>query len=337
MKIDYGINKYFEKRKLDTSVKNIYRIINRTINYFDLANEFTDYLKINIDSKNEDYIIGDFVEITKFNDEHFILRNFERISLITKASNTTKKNYLFNENEQNLAANVNQLFILVAADQRFTLSKFERYLLTFSSMVDETKVIISKSDIKEKADKIVSEIKNVYPNIKIYSSSIYDENSMNDIIKLFNQEETAIFVGSSGAGKSTLINYLLDNKTIETQDVRSDGKGKHTTTSSNIYYSTKTNSYIIDTPGFKGISTNREINDDVLFNHINELSSNCKFNDCKHETEPGCAIHQAIKNGELSQELYERYLRNKEREFKINKFLDKKNKKNEIKKNSKRR
>lgn len=105
MKIDYGIDKYFEKRTPDTPVKNIYRIINRTINYFVLANEFSDSLKIYIDSKNEYYVIGDFVEITKFNDEHFILRNFERTSLITKASNSTKKNYLFNENEQNLAAN----------------------------------------------------------------------------------------------------------------------------------------------------------------------------------------------------------------------------------------
>ena len=199
-------------------------------------------------------------------------------------------------------------------------------------MVNETKVIISKSDIKENADKIISKIENVYPDIKVYKSSIYDVDKMNDIVKLFNHEETALFLGSSGAGKSTLINYLLDNEIIETQAVRSDGKGKHTTTSANIYYSYKTNSYIIDTPGFKAISTNREISDDILFNQINELSKNCKFNDCKHYTEPGCAIHKAIKSGELSDELYERYLKNKEREFKYQKFLDKKKQKNDLKK-----
>lgn len=334
MEIDYGIKKYFENKDID--IKNIYRIINRTNNYFKLANGMNS-IKIDINMKNEDYIIGDFVELGELDDEKFIIRRFERTSLITKASNTTKKSYIYNDEEQNLASNVNQVFILVAADQRFTLSKFERYLLTFNNMADETIVIISKSDFEENTYKIISEIKRVYSDIKIYQSSIYDEEKMNNIIKLFNKGETSILVASSGAGKSTLTNYLLESKTIETQDVRNDGKGKHTTTSSTIYYSNKTDSYIIDTPGFKIISTNREIDDDILFYKINELSKQCKFNDCKHETEPGCAIHKAINNGEISEELYERYLRNKEREFKINKFLDKKNKKNEIKKNNRRK
>ncbi len=334
MEIDYGIKKYFENKDID--IKNIYRIINRTNNYFILANGI-DSIKININMRNEEFIIGDFVELGELDNEIFIIRRFERKSLVTKASNTTKKSYMYNDEEQNLASNVNQVFILVAADQRFTLSKFERYLLTFNNMADETIVIISKSDFEENTYKIISKIERVYPEIKIYESSIYDDEKMNNIIKLFNKGETSIFVASSGAGKSTLTNYLLDNKTIERKDVRSDGKGKHTTTSSTIYYSNKTDSYIIDTPGFKTITTHREIDDDILFYKINELSNQCKFNDCKHETEPGCAIHKAIENGEVSEELYERYLRNKEREFKINKFLDKKNKKNEIKKNNKRR
>ena len=324
LKIDYGITKYATENNIEAN--RIYRIVSRTKNYFKLVDENNFETKIYISENNDKYIIGDFVEIIEYNGENIILRNYERNSLITKASSTVKKSYAHNEEEQNIAANVDQLFILIASDQRFTLSKFERYLLTFNNMVKDIKVIISKSDHIEKARIIQSEINSIYPNVIIFFSSISDSEMMEKIKELFNENETAALVGSSGVGKSTLINYLISNHEIDTNEVRSDGKGKHTTTSSSIYYAQKTNSYIIDTPGFKTISTNREINDDILFESINILSSRCKFRNCKHQTEPGCAVNKAINDGEISHELYQRYLLAKEKNFKYETFLMKKEK-----------
>lgn len=330
MNIDYGIKRFFENK--DFEKENVFRIISRTNNYFILANS-NEEIKISIATKDDDYMVGDFVQVENFDSQYFITRRFERRSIITKASNTTKKSYSFNDQEQVLVSNVDQIFIMIAADQRFTLSKFERYLLTFNTMANDIKILISKSDIKDRAEEIEREIDSVYPEIKVYKISIYDNTSIEKAISLFSKGQTAILVGSSGAGKSSLINHLFEGYNfLLTQDVRSDGKGKHTTTSSMIYYIPTTKSYIADSPGFKNISTYRETSDDILFKQINELSEKCKFNDCKHKTEPGCAVNKAIEEGELSKDLYERYLKNKDREFRIRRFEEKKEKKKLLKK-----
>lgn len=333
MSIDYGIKEYIKVNNLSKDL-NMYRIINKSRTDFKIANDENNILNINITSVNDSLVVGDFVELIQFDNENYIKKSYERMSIVSKAANTTKKDYSYNDNEQILASNVDQIFILIAADQRFTLSKFERYLLTFGNMAEEIVVLISKSDYDDNSQKIIETINGVYPNVKVRPYSIYNENSLINIKLLFKENKTAILVGSSGAGKSTLTNYLLSKKDVATQDVRSDGKGKHTTTSSTLYYLLKTNSYLIDTPGFKTISTSREIDEDILFEEISNLSRMCKFNDCKHETEPGCAVKKAIENGDLSSELYKRYLINKDKELKFKKFEEKKlTKKERLKRN----
>ncbi len=266
-----------------------------------------------------------------FEKQYYVTKILERTTVLSKASNRTKKSYAYNVNEQLLAANVDQLFVLIAADQRFTLSKLERYLMTFGGMVTDINIIISKSDYIELANKIKEIIKSTYPEINIIFSSIYNDKSMEELKSFFMPKKTAVLLGSSGAGKSTLLNYLLGNDINDTQTVRSDGKGKHTTTSSTLFYIESTDSYIIDTPGFKTINTNRELNEEILFSKILELSNKCKFTDCKHENEPGCAVNKAIEDGVISKDLYERYLLIKEKNERYEQFLKKKNKKKNLK------
>lgn len=323
MSIDYGIKEYIKMNKLPENL-NMYRIVNKSRADFKIADNKNNILNIKVTSNNDSLVVGDFVELIQFDNENYIKKSYERMSIVSKAANTTKKDYSYNDNEQILASNVDQIFILIAADQRFTLSKFERYLLTFGNMAEDVVVLISKSDYDDNSQNIVKTIKEVYPNIRVRPYSIYNESTLIDIKLLFKENKTAILVGSSGAGKSTLSNYLLSKKDIVTQDVRSDGKGKHTTTSSTLYYLPETNSYLIDTPGFKAISTSREIDEDILFEEINNLSKMCKFNDCKHETEPGCAVKKAIESGKLSSDVYSRYLINKDKELKFKRFEEKK-------------
>ena len=331
MSISYGVEEYINRNFLSLN-RNIYRIINKSRTYFKLAKSDKDIIRVSITGNNDSYVVGDFVEIIQYDNINYIQKLYTRYSIISKATNTTKKDYGYNGCEQILASNVDQIFIIIAADQRFTLSKFERYLLTFGNMAKDIIVLISKSDFDENTKKSFETIKDVYPNIEVIYYSIYNKNSMINVKMFFKENKTAILVGASGAGKSTLTNYLLSIENAVIQDVRSDGKGKHTTTSSSLYYLPETNSYLIDTPGFKTISTRREVDEDILFEEISKLSNFCKFNDCKHDTEPGCAVKKAIENGDLSRELYDRYLINKDKELRFKKFEKKKFAKKERKK-----
>ncbi len=321
--IDYGIKRYIETKNYKSNNK-VYRVINKNINTIYVSNEEDKNIIVEINNLDFNVVVGDYVELMIFENRYYILKVLDRISTISKASNRTKKSYAYNDNEQILATNVEQIFILIAADQRFTLSKLERYLMTFGAMVSDVNIIISKSDYDDLAKKIKEEILSVYPEINVSFCSIYDEVLISEIMNLFKPYQTAILLGSSGAGKSTLLNYMLGEELNETQDVRSDGKGKHTTTSSTLLYIERTKSYIIDTPGFKTINTNRELNEEILFSEILELSKKCKFNDCKHESEPGCAVKKAIKEGKILKEMYDRYLTIKDKNERFNRFLQKK-------------
>lgn len=328
--IDYGILEYLKAHDLEED-SSIYRIVGRMRDRFELANRFIQGIQVSTGPKEENLVIGDFVQVTEFEDKYFITKRLERSSLLSKAANTTSKSLAYSSEEQLLAANVDQLFILIAADQRFTLSKFERYLLTFSGMVDKTHVLISKSDYQTNAEKIYQTIKSVYSHIPVIYCSILQETLMLNILSLFNSGQTSVLIGASGSGKSTLINYLAHAENITTQSVRSDGKGKHTTTTSYLYYLSQSQSYIIDTPGFKSIASHRDLNEDVLFKEINDLSCYCKFFDCKHDTEPGCAVQEAISKGEISPDLLDRYQTSKEKMRRFESFQLNKQRKKEAK------
>lgn len=321
--IDYGIEEYLLLNKYEYK-DNIFRIITKNRNSVYMSNLNKKDIIVNVNHLNEDVVVGDFVEAILYENEYYIKEILNRSTVLSKAYNKTKKSYAYNASEQILASNIDQIFIIIAADQRFTISKLERYLMTFSNMAQELNIVISKSDHKYLTCKIYEEIRSIYPNIKINTISIFDEESMKKIQKIFKPNKTSILLGSSGAGKSTLINYLIGDDFIETQEVKKDKKGKHTTTSSSLYYMKSTKSYIIDTPGFKAISTNRKSDENILFSEIFELSKHCKFNDCKHETEPGCAVKEAIKNDEALRKKYERYLQIQYKNERYEKFLEKK-------------
>ncbi|MGX7109661.1 ribosome small subunit-dependent GTPase A [Facklamia miroungae] len=321
--IDYGITNYIREQNLINDL-NVFRVTGLNYSTFTLHNRYNESIKVPLGTEESDITLGDFVQVEEVNHHYFILRKFERVSVISKAASTAKKSYAYNEKEQALAANVDQLFILIAADQRFSLSKFERYYLTFTSQVAESHVVISKSDFIKETERIQSIILNVYPNVDIHEVTVFDKEKTEKFKNMFKENKTSILLGASGVGKSTLINRMMQQSLLNTQPVRRDGKGKHTTTSSSLYYLEQTNSYIIDTPGFKTIATHKETDDSVLFQEIYNLSQECRFNDCSHTQEPGCAIQSAIKSGNLSSELYDRYLLIRDKEIRYKNFLSKK-------------
>ena len=311
---DFGISQFIEDRQLNVDSK-IGRIIKQTNHTFTVATmegllEQVKQKRTKKEKKknnfNHTYVVGDFVTIEE-DEEHFFLGEyFERKNIVSKAESKAKKSFREQTVEQIMAANIDHVFITISADQRFTLSKLERYILTFTVPNATLDILITKADYKEQAHYLTKQIEASDFNEDVFNTSIFDQTTINQIKNKITENSTSILLGASGAGKSTLINKIIGESDEKTGAVRSDGKGKHTTTYSSLVSIPGKNAYIIDTPGMKSISTTQEINNN-LFDDILDFSKDCKFRNCQHNTEPHCAVKQAVEDGLLSQERLERY------------------------------
>lgn len=229
---------------------------------------------------------------------------------IIKRKNVVKR--LVAGKYQGLAANVDVIFVVTSANQDFNMARLERYYIVAKESSARICFILSKIDLIEEYEVLVNELRERFRDCEILKTSMYSQRDKNTLFDYWKPGETAVFLGSSGVGKSTLINALLGNDVIATQAIReSTGRGRHTTTARHMYViSEPEERYVIDTPGLRsvGISANSNTIDE-LFPEIKELEKMCKYNDCSHLKEPGCAIQAALVNEELDYERYLRYLK----------------------------
>lgn len=254
------------------------------------------------------YFVGDIVRIGK-QKEHLVAEELlERRTVIAKAANQTLKDDHRKETDQILATNVDQLFVLIAVDQNFSMSKIERFILIFQQEMVDMWVILTKKDLKSDIEQDMEHLKSLYPQIHFLAISLYDEASLLAFQSVLINGKIGLLIGASGAGKSSLLNYLMGVEEVKTNQVRKDRKGKHTTTTSVFHELRDRDYYLIDSPGFKGIDSHHEVDASVLFSEIVELSKQCKFSNCQHQTEPGCAVKSALQSGQLAQEKWERYV-----------------------------
>lgn len=280
--------------------------------------------------KNRDElpVVGDYVIINKDEyDNYSIEKIVNRKNTLKKLSvdRTTEK--YKNGKEQILASNVDIVFIVTSLNNDFNIARLERLVLLGNKANSKIAFILTKSDLcsvkdRENYKKIIEDRFN-YP---VFIISSYNKEGIDDLKNVWKENETAVFIGSSGVGKSTLINTLLDNNEIKTNDIRhKDDKGKHTTTSRNLYI-LKDSRIVIDEPGIRSVASN-DMNSDlnVVFSKIIELSKECKYTTCTHENIKVCRILQAIENGEISQEEFNRYKKLQSKEYRKNSNFLRKN------------
>ena len=280
--------------------------------------------------KNRDElpVVGDYVIINKDEyDNYTIEKIVNRKNTLKKLSvdRTTEK--YKNGKEQILASNVDIVFIVTSLNNDFNIARLERLVLLGNKANSKIAFILTKSDLcslkdRENYKKIIEDRFN-YP---VFIISSYNKEGIDDLKSVWKENETAVFIGSSGVGKSTLINTLLDNDEIKTNDIRhKDDKGKHTTTSRNLYV-LKDSRIVIDEPGIRSVVSN-DMNSDlnVVFSKIIELSKECKYTTCTHENIKVCRILQAIENGEISQEEFNRYKKLQNKEYRKNSNFLRKN------------
>ena len=280
--------------------------------------------------KNRDElpVVGDYVIINKDEYDNYTIEEIvNRKNTLKKLSidRTTEK--YKNGKEQILASNVDIVFIVTSLNNDFNIARLERLVLLGNKANSKIAFILTKSDLcsikdRENYRKIIEERFN-YP---VFIISSYNKEGIDDLKSVWKENETAVFIGSSGVGKSTLINTLLDNDEIKTNDIRhKDDKGKHTTTSRNLYI-LKDSRIVIDEPGIRSVASN-DMNSDlnVVFSKIIELSKECKYTTCTHENIKVCRILQAIENGEISQEEFNKYKKLQSKEYRKNSNFLRKN------------
>ena len=204
------------------------------------------------------------------------------------------------ERPQLLAANVDVIFIVMALDGDFSLPRLARYLSLVQSSGATPVIIANKTDLSDDVAARIAEIGSAAPGVRVHAITARNTGVARELEKYFDDNRTIALIGSSGVGKSTLTNQLLGREAQATQEVRShDDRGRHTTTHRQLFLRPRGGS-VMDTPGMRGLELwGSEAKLAPDFADIEALSSQCKFRNCKHGPEPGCAVRAAIERGDL--------------------------------------
>jgi ribosome biogenesis GTPase len=207
---------------------------------------------------------------------------------------------------QILAANVDIVLVTCPAD-RASIERVERETVLAWDAGARPAVLVTKADLD--ADELVAALEARLVGVDVLRTSAYDGRGVDDVAALLAPDRTAVVLGPSGAGKSTLINALIGEDRLATAAVRDeDARGRHTTTTRELV-ALPGGGVVIDTPGLRslGLGTERDVGMASAFVDILELAEGCRFRDCVHESEPGCAVRAAVAAGELDADRFASY------------------------------
>jgi ribosome biogenesis GTPase / thiamine phosphate phosphatase len=249
---------------------------------------------------------GDWVVMTVFEQEQkaIIHEVLPRISSFSRKV-TGKK-----AEEQIIATNVDLLFIVQSLDAGFNLRRLERYLVMAHESGAKPVVVLNKADLCTDIPAKLAQVKQIAHDTPVLALSGLEETGLEQLNQFMKPGITIAFTGSSGVGKSTIINKLSGTDVQETSEVRAtDAKGRHTTTRRELIVLTN-GAVLIDTPGMRELQLwNAEEGIEDTFADIVQLASSCRFSDCTHTVEKGCAVIKAVDQEELLMERYNSYMK----------------------------
>ena len=250
--------------------------------------------------------VGDWVACSVFENDrngviHEILPRRTKFSRRTAGKKTE---------EQVLATNINTIFIVQSLDNNFNLRRMERHLVMVYEGGSRPVVILNKSDICPDPGAYVARVKSVLPGIEVLAVSAYSGEGLQNMSQFLSEGETIAFIGSSGVGKSSLINRIMGEELLRTQEIRlADSRGRHTTTRRELILAPE-GGLLIDTPGIREFQVWESTEGiDETYSEIIDLSAGCRYSDCTHTCEAGCAVIAAVSEGRITQGRYESYLK----------------------------
>jgi ribosome biogenesis GTPase / thiamine phosphate phosphatase len=312
---ELGYNDKFEKFRIDNNLKDFEvgrviaehkeRYVIRTVEG-EFEAEITGNIRFMAKGREDFPAVGDWVALTTYDSDFAIIHKIlPRYSIIKRQAVGQ-----FGE-IQVIAANIDAAFIIQAVDRDFNINRLERYLTICNSSKVNPIVLLNKTDlisqpqVTEILESIKSRIKNI-PIIAISNETLYGYETIQAIIE---KGRTYCILGSSGVGKSTLLNNLSGKTIMRTDSIsQSTNRGKHVTSHRELIL-LENGGILIDNPGMREVGIDSISGLEITFDKILSLSQNCRFKDCTHKNEIGCAVIEAVENGEIDEGSYENYLK----------------------------
>ena len=211
---------------------------------------------------------------------------------------------------QTIASHVNKAFIVQSLDENFNVRRVERFLYQILEEEIVPVLVLNKADLDFDRRAIDASIEHIAYRIPIFYTSIHLPDTINQLREYIEEGETVVFVGSSGVGKSSLINALCEKAVLLASDISlATGKGRHTSTRREMVL-LDGSGVLIDTPGVRefGLVTDNPNSLSEMLT-VADYSQSCRFDDCRHENEPDCAVIEAVQKGRLEQKVYDSYLK----------------------------
>ena len=269
--------------------------------------EITGNLRFTADSRADFPAVGDWVTMTLYDSNLAIIHRILPRKSVLERQSVGK----FGE-KQIISTNIDVAFIIQSIDNNFSINRLERYLTICYSADIEPVLVISKIDLATETDILnaCSKLEKRDKKVKYILLSNLTQQGLDQILEVLQKGNTYCVVGSSGVGKSTLINNLLKKNILKTSQIsQSTNKGRHTTDHRELFV-LENGGIIIDTPGMKELGMTDNIEGiKTTFQEIFDLSLKCKFPDCKHIDENGCAVIEALNNGTIDKESLDNFIK----------------------------
>jgi ribosome biogenesis GTPase / thiamine phosphate phosphatase len=274
--------------------------------------------KLLFENENENLPkVGDWVLFQDYETIGYIIDLLPRRNALSRKSPGAKFE------RQVLASNIDYALIVQGLDRDFNLMRLERYVVQIASCGITPVVVLNKADLVDNIETFKSEIQKLKRDCAVFTCSTLTGHGLAELIdSIFQPTKTCIMIGSSGVGKSSLLNKILNSEAQPVGPVSDfNQKGRHTTTGRDLFL-LPNGALLIDTPGMRefGVTFEENSSEQNLFPEITKIGEACRYNDCRHIEENGCAVLAALENGSLESIVYDSYIKllKEQRRFQIN-------------------